>query len=409
MPPPLPSLPAGPTARVRRHLIDLSGAVQLVTDATVGVTSVVEAMHAGIARVPVGPAPEAAGGITGRVYGTVRGITRLAGTTVGGTLHWAARGLAAAAPSGEPGAPLPEPPGSARVDALRSALNGMAGDHLAATDNPLALPMELRHDGRALTLEATALRQALPQATGRVLVLLHGLGMNDRQWLQQGHDHGQALAAAGGYTPVYLRYNSGLPVHANGAALAQRLDALLAAWPQPVERVVLLGHSMGGLVARSALHHGLQAGQPWASQVGDLVCLGTPHHGAPLERAGHLVDRVLGAAPYAAPLARLGKVRSAGVVDLRHGRVRADGLPAPLPAGVRSHAVAACLGEPGRGLHPRALGDGLVPLDSALGRHADPARHLPFEPHRQAVFHGMGHLALLWRPEVRRALADWLL
>lgn len=403
-PPVAPPSPSSSRPRLRGPLDELAGAAQLITDGVVGLTSVVEAMHAGIARAPVGPAPLKAGGLSGFVYGCVRGVARVSGGAAVGVLRQAGR----LGSSPAHGADLPA---GARRAAWVSALNGAVGDHLAATGNPLALPMELRHAGLALDLRADALRQALPAATGRLLVLLHGLGMNDRQWRHRGHDHGQALAAAGGYTPVYVRYNTGLPVHANGEALADRLAALLAAWPAPVERVVLLAHSMGGLVARSALHHGQASGQAWVDRVDDLVCLGTPHLGAPLERAGHVVDRVLGAAPYAAPLARLGRLRSAGVVDLRHGRIGRDDRPVPLPDGVRCHAVAACLGEPAAALKPlrsRVLGDGLVPVDSALGRHADATRHLGFAPERQAVLHGMGHLALLSRPEVTRLLARWL-
>ena len=124
-----------------------------------------------------------------------------------------------------------------------------------------------------------------------------------------------------GFTPVYLHYNSGLHVSTNGRALAQQLERLVAQWPRPLERLVLLGHSMGGLLARSALYYGTQAGHRWPARLDDLVFLGTPHHGAPLERAGHWVDLVLGATPYAAPFARLGQVRSAGITDLRHGNL----------------------------------------------------------------------------------------
>ena len=145
--------------------------------------------------------------------------------------------------------------------------------------------------------------------------------MNDLQWSRGGHDHGAALARDCGFTPVYLRYNSGQHVSINGHALAQQLQGLVDAWPVPLERCVLLGHSMGGLLARSALHYGTQAGLGWRSRVTDLVCLGTPHHGAPLERAGNWIDMLLGATPYAAPFARLGKLRSAGITDLRHGNL----------------------------------------------------------------------------------------
>jgi hypothetical protein len=156
--------------------------------------------------------------------------------------------------------------------------------------------------------------------------------------------------------------------------------------------------------------------------VDDLVFLGTPHHGAPLERAGHGVDRLLGATPYAAPFARLGKVRSAGITDLRHGSLleadwtgrdrfaRGTDLrqPVPLPTHVRCYTAAALLGEHAGTLKARLLGDGLVPLDSALGRHADPARVLAFAEHRQWVGQGLGHLDLLSSPAVYARLRDWL-
>ena len=276
--------------------------------------------------------------------------------------------------------------------------------------------------GTALTLEHDALRQQLPDAGPRPLVLLHGLCMNDLQWQRAGHDHGAALARELGFTPVYLRYNSGLHISINGHALAQQLAQLVAHWPVPVERLALLGHSMGGLLARSAFHDGVQAGLAWPARVSDLVCLGSPHHGAPLERAGHWVDVVLGAAPYAAPFARLGKIRSAGITDLRRGNlVDEDWVgrdrfvrdadrrqPVPLPPKVRCFAIAATTGLQSGDLKDRLLGDGLVPLDSARGRHADPARTLAFAAERQWVGYGMNHLDLLSRPEVFAQLRQWL-
>jgi pimeloyl-ACP methyl ester carboxylesterase len=306
-------------------------------------------------------------------------------------------------------------------EALIAALNGVLGDYLAATANPLATPMALRRGGRALQLEAAALASRLPDAGGRVLVMIHGLCMNDLQWSRAGHDHGAALGRELGFTPVYLHYNSGLHVSINGHALAQLLERLREQWPQPVQQLVLVGHSMGGLLARSAMHHGLQSGQRWPQHVSDAVFLGTPHHGAPLERAGHWVDLLLDATPYAAPFARLGKVRSAGITDLRHGnlldedwvgRDRFAGQTdrrqhVPLPSGVRCHAMAACIGTQGD-LKARLLGDGLVPLDSALGQHRDPARCLDFMQERRWIGHGMNHLDLLSHPDAHAQLVRWL-
>jgi len=221
---------------------------------------------------------------------------------------------------------------------------------------------------------------------------------------------------------MYVRYNSGLHVSINGRALAQQLEHLISQWPLPVERLVLVGHSVGGLLARSAVHYGAQAGHCWPSRLSDIVFLGTPHHGAPMERAGNWVDIVLGGTPYTAPLARLGKVRSAGITDLRYGNLLdedwvgrdrfARGVDrrqhVPLPRDVRCHAVAASIGRETGDLKDRLLGDGLVPLDSALGRHHNPARCLQFAEDRQWVGYGIGHLELLKHPDVYAQLLRWL-
>ena len=362
---------------------DLRGAVRLATDATAGLTDLVEAMHERIARLPGlggAAAPDGrARGISGLVYKTVRGVTRVAGGSIDALLGLLAPALG------------DDDPGPQR-EAVVAALNGVLGDYLAASSNPLATPMAFRRDGRPLVLESAALAARVPAAAGRLLVLLHGLCMSDLQWQRGGHDHGAALARDLGFTPVYLHYNSGLHISINGRMLALQMEQLVAQWPRPVERLVIVAHSMGGLLARSALHHAAQAGQRGPQRLDDLVFLGTPHHGAPLERAGNWIDLVLGATPYAAPFARLGKVRSAGITDLRHGNLvdedwvgrdrferSADRRqPLPRPDTVRCYAAAASVGAQSGDLKERLLGDGIVPLDSALGRHADPARTLTF-------------------------------
>ncbi len=390
---------------------DLRGAARLATDATAGLADLVEAMHERIARLPgVGGALDGrTGGISGLVYKTIRGVTRVAGGSIEALLGVIAPALGRYAEGGE-------------RDAIVSALNGVLGDYLVSSGNPLALPMELRSGSVPLVPEREALAKALPAAGPQLLVLVHGLCMNDRQWLRNGHDHGAALARELGWTPLYLRYNSGLHVSINGHAFAQQLERLVAAWPVPLQRLAIVGHSMGGLVARSAVHAATQAGLAWPKRLDEIVFLGTPHHGAPLERAGHWVDLVLGATPYAAPFARLGRVRSAGITDLRHGHVLDEDWvgrdrfarsgdrrqPLPLPEGVRCFALAASLGAQGGELKEKLLGDGLVPLDSALGRHADPARTLAFPAQRQWVAYGMNHLDLLDRTEVYERLKEWL-
>jgi pimeloyl-ACP methyl ester carboxylesterase len=388
---------------------DLRGASRLAIEATKGVTGLVEAMHNTIAGGPdiLGrPLERPTRLVTGLVYGTIRGVTELVGAGIDVALAQLAPLLGASAAGSE-------------REAILSALNGVLGDYLGETKNPLAIEAHLRHAGVALDLERSALGRALPAATGKVLVLVHGSCMNDLQWNRRGHDHGAALAKELGYTPIYVNYNSGLHISTNGLALANLLEQLLAEWPVPVAELVLLGHSMGGLVSRSACHAGEAAGHGWRKKLASLVCLGSPHHGAPLERGGNWIDVLLGVTRYSAPLARLGKIRSAGVTDMRFGCVldehwqgrdrfaRASDPRAllRLPDGVACFAVAASL-SPSAESHPR--GDGLVLVDSALGRHERPDLTLAFPPDHQWVGFGMGHLDLLDRAEVSATILGFL-
>ena len=416
-PPAPPEEDDGPTAaEAASHARALRGAAKLATEATTGLTDLVEAVHARIASVPglPGPADGRTRGITGLVYKTVRGVTR----AVGGSVDTLLSALSAMLASNAKADALPSP----EREAVLAALNGVLGDHLARTANPLAIRMALRHAGRALPMQRDALAAALPQANGRPLLLIHGLCMNDLQWRRaNGHDHGAALADALGFTPIHLHYCTGLHVSTNGRALANQLEQLLAQWPHPVERFAIVTHSMGGLVARSALHYGRAAGHHWTHRLDDLAFLGTPHHGAPLERVGQGVDMLLQATPYAGPFARLAKLRSAGITDLRHGNVLDDDwtaldrfedandrrTPVPLPAGPRCFAIAGTVAKED-GLADKLLGDGLVPVASALGKHRLVRRTLKFAPENQRVLERTDHMQLLGSAEVFEQLRDWL-
>ena len=151
--------------------------------------------------------------------------------------------------------------------------------------------------------------------------MVHGSCMSDRQWCRSGHDHGAELARDLGYQAVYLHYNSGRHVSTNGREFAGQLESLVSGWPAPLDEIVIVAHSMGGLVTRSACHHAEVSHLTWRAKLRTMVFLGTPHHGAPLERGGNWLDFLLGVSRYSAPLAQLGKIRSAGVTDLRFGNV----------------------------------------------------------------------------------------
>ena len=307
-------------------------------------------------------------------------------------------------------------------EALLAALNGVMGDWLDTRSNPLAIKMRLRCDGVALSLEPPALAAALPNASSRIVVLVHGLCMDDLQWARHGADFGAALARDLGVTPIHLHYNSGRHVSTNGREFAALMDALMRAWPVPLESIDLVTHSMGGLVARSALHQAVQDAQEWPRRVGKLVFLGTPQHGAPLERSGQRLNILLSLSPYTEPFMRLGEVRSAGITDLRFGNLldsdwkgqdrfafRGDErTPVPLPAGIDAYAIGAIAGATDDSVQARLIGDGLVPLDSALGHHPDPRFALPIPPEHQWVALKTNHLELQTSPEVYQRVKAWL-
>jgi hypothetical protein len=323
------------------------------------------------------------------VYRGLRGTTDLAG----GALDLALASVQASLIDPQRERQPPEPAPSR--EAVVAALNALLGDHLHRTDNPLAVRLQLR--GRGAT--------PLP----RVLVLVHDLGLNDLQWRQGGQDHGQALAEALGATPVYALYNSGRSVAATGRELAAELEVLLAHWRVPLPQVVLLGHGLGGLVLRSALHQAHRAGMAWSGRVRQLMFLGTPHHG--VDRPGDLL-RGLGMGPAAAvlPLGRWAQRRSPGMLDFLEGRVLEDdartGLPAAQNAtagvipGLATYAIAGSTGN-GRG-------DGVVPVDSALGRHPVASRDLLLPEAHRWVSHGTNHIGLLRSEAVFQKMRQWL-
>lgn len=389
------------------HLSDLVGLNRLATDVTVELTDLAEALHNNIAGSPGirgTPMQERTSGIAGLVYESVREVTKL----VRGTTD-----VILAQP-----VPILDERSSQEREAVLAALNGMMGDYLAATDNPLAISMRLRRNGQPLTLEKKALSAAVPRPRDKLLVLVHGLCMNDLQWTRKDSDFGAALSRDLGYTTIHLHYNSGLHTSANGRAFAALIETLLQQWPEPLKEFGILAHSMGGLVSRSAYYYGMAAGQAWPQHLRKLVFLGTPHHGALLERGGNWVNVCLGLSPYTAPFARLGKLRSAGITDLRYGNLLDEDWqgfdrfehvgdlrrPVPLPEGVGCYAIAANVGKKAGDL----FGDGMVPVNSALGRHEDPRLTLSFAPSRQWVGYGMNHWDLLSQPAVYKQIRRWI-
>lgn len=297
------------------------------------------------------------------------------------------------------------------------ALNGAVGDYLKRTDNGLATEMDLVHQGAPLAITPEAIAAAHPAATPRAVVLVHGLMSTEHVFeLPGGETYASLLARDLDFTPFAVRYNSGLHISENGEALDDLLARLVAAYPAPLEEIALIGHSMGGLVLRSATHAASARESPWLPRVRRAFYLGSPHLGAPLERAGNVLAWALAkiGTPYTDLAADLVNLRSSGVKDLRYGNLRREDWegadpnallqnrrhPVPLLPEIRHHLIAGTLSaDPILSL---LFGDALVPVPSAAGR-ARPKHKSPLFPaDRLRVLPSFDHVRLAHDLEVYR-------
>jgi pimeloyl-ACP methyl ester carboxylesterase len=337
--------------------------------------------------------------VAGGVYAGLRGVAGLAGRAAGVALAGRAPALSST------------PRGAVAL----AVINGLRGDALEREGSELAQPMAIRLCGEVVA------PADFPDAGPRVVVFLHGLFETELAWRFGGGDtYGERLGRDIGATPVNVRYNSGRHISENGRSLADLLEDLVASWPVAVERIALVGHSMGGLVARSACCHGFERGDAWVGLVRHTVTLGSPHLGAPLEQAVHYASAALGVAPETRPFARFLRRRSAGIRDLRQGSLvdedwrdrDPDALRAaackevPLLDGAMHHFVAATVTE--RPDHPVGwlIGDWMVLQPSASGRGR--SRMIGFREEDGMHVGGAHHLALLNHPAVYERLRAWL-
>ena len=365
------------------------------------VLGTVRDVHGAVARRVLGVTARATSGSSRPVEVAHDRVASAIYAGVGGGLRATGRGLRAADRLGIGSRIEDSPAGRAVV----SAVNGLIGDRLAEQQDGLAITMAVRRHGRDVTLDRDSLAEAFPAATPDVVVFLHGLGEADEAWQRGARDsggsYGRRLAADTSWTPVYLRANTGLPIAENGVALASLLDGLVAGWPTAVRRIALVGHSMGGLVMRAACAVGTEADRPWNALVSDVVTLGTPHLGAPLERGVALGARALGRLPESAPFGRILEYRSVGILDLRGGLAPdLQNLPH-----ARYHLVAATLASSPRHPVSATLGDLLVRYPSATGR---PWRGPEMFPGADVLHIRGGHFDLLNHPQVYAALRAWL-
>lgn len=289
-----------------------------------------------------------------------------------------------------------------------AVLNGLIGDDMEKTARVLAHPMSIRVDGRPVPLKYRALAAGFPTAGAHLVVFLHGLVETESAWRLGGRPtYGERLDSEAGTTSIFLRYNTGRRIAANGADLSDLLEQLLPAWPVRVHRVTLVGHSMGGLVSRSAAHHAAESGRRWVDLLTDVFTLGTPHLGAPLAHGVHVAAAAMALAPETRPFANLLARRSAGIRDLIHGSITDDdgharyadsfdvgaAMDISVPDKVRHHHASAVVTGNPRNPVGVFVGDGLVRTDSAGGLNK--LRNIGLQPDDGLAINSAHHFTLL--------------
>ncbi len=407
---------------------DIEAIGELAGEALAAGGTLVREMHEGIASRPftaLGTAAEPVrvihDGVSRAVYAGVRGGLRSlarGGAELAGR-HTDLAGHAAADQPGLDSRPM--------ASMVVGAVNGLYGNHLHERGNGLAQAMAFRRRGIEVPLDPDELTAAFPQASDRLVVFVPGLCETEAAWWLRARgvedtdqrSYGERLQQELGFTPLYLRYNTGLHVSDNGRQLAALLEQLLDSWPTAVRELVLVGHSMGGLVARSACHYAEAEELAWAEAVRHVFCLGTPHLGADLEKGTNALSWALGRLPETRALATFLNARSVGIKDLRYGscveedwhecdpdeflRDRCQEVPF-LPEAAY-YFIGATLSE---GPFGRWLGDLLVRSPSASGRGNGKGRRIPFEVDNGYELSGLTHFDLLCHPAVYRQLRTWI-
>jgi pimeloyl-ACP methyl ester carboxylesterase len=392
---------------------------------------------AGSSSRPVGVARDVHAAVADRVFarlgllgapvrvmhdGISKASYRSVSVALRGPLSGAGRVLARIAPPGSAALRDSTPGGLAL-----GALNGMFGDRLAREHPDLALAMTVRRGGRDVSLDSDGLASAFSNATQKLAVFVHGLCETDDAWRFSSTDaerprptYGARLRDELGYTPLYLRYNTGLHTSDNGHRLARVLEEIASQWPTEVDEIALIGHSMGGLVSRSACHYGELEGHLWTERLRHVFCLGTPHLGAPLEKAANVAGWALNRFPETRPFGDLFlNNRSVGIKDLRYGNcveedwrdydpdefLRDRCREVPFLPSATYYFVGATLAARPDGL-AASVGDLLVRYPSASGNGR--RRRIPFEIDHGRHVGGVNHFQLLNHPYVYAQIREWL-
>jgi hypothetical protein len=181
----------------------------------------------------------------------------------------------------------------------QSLLNGMIGEYLEKENNPLAIQMGFFHQSQKLSLDCQLAQQLDCPLSNKVVIFVHGLTNLETVWdypaegssnasivnhyidvcfspvnKTSPENYGKKLQEEFGFTPFYLRYNTGLSLEKNGRNFSAQLSKLFKNYPIKIDDLMLIGFSMGGGLLSHAQYSAQKNNQAWLKVLSKCMYLG---------------------------------------------------------------------------------------------------------------------------------------
>lgn len=301
---------------------------------------------------------------------------------------------------------------------LLAILNGLMGDEFEANNDPLAIKMSFRDNNQEVAIEELSSLYDFSENGGEINILIHGLMGDEYMWKKEKpsakNKLGDWLKNNVGANVLYLRYNTGLHISENGRELSNLLEELIELYGTEIKQINFIGHSMGGLLIRSAGYYADIQRQGWIRKLKAVFLIGVPNDGSYLAQIAFFVHHVFRKIDISHDdyIARLMDVRSNGIKDLSFAYLidedwldenaeDMDKHPAtkimPVPH-AQYFLIGGVLGKKNK-LINSYFGDGLVKSKSALTEQLHNKKNLNI---KSVIFEKENHMSLLESKDVAK-------
>jgi pimeloyl-ACP methyl ester carboxylesterase len=307
-------------------------------------------------------------------------------------------------------------------------INGLQGDSLSDNGHPAVVKMSFRHNSRDIEPEKIPEILNMGIESGQWIILVHGLMNDETIWKSGPKDlivrMGTFFEDQKRANVIYLRYNTGRHISQNGRDLSSLIEELIEIHGNKIKDLVLTGHSMGGLVIRSACYYAGILKHSWVQKLKTVFLIGVPNEGSYLAKIAYMTQYFLRKIDPSQnqSIAKFFDLRSNGIKDLSFGFLVDEDWQNPAYEnekvisatrvypieGVNYHLIAATMTEKKNKSKLAVLfGDGLVEKKSALSQLFKDKQAKSGQVEFK-LFEGENHLSLLESKLVHSYVAECL-